>query len=503
MSFAVIVVILAVFATGYYSWLHTYWSRKGVPGPRGLPFLGSFYELSDVKNPRELIIRRWAKQFGKVFGFYEGATPVLVVGDPDMLQELFIKKFENFNARKTTNYIHGDLESEKEEPHINVFFSQGRRWKKLRAVTNLALSVKSLKIIHDKMENCITCMVDMFAKYEDGKPFNILEYFQELTYDVICRTGLGAPYSNQWNNKDLELLQTMFLLTHRALPWYLVVLFPKFENTIKNMFIFHQNVRGGNSFKFWMHCRTSVGNKYKDWMENVKNGVENPPTDLIEILLEHYTETLKVCDRAERIEILKIITGCCFAFLAAGYDTTANTLAYTCYMLMKHPEKMEKAQKEIDEICTSDSISYDDMSKLKYVDAIIKETLRLFPVGWFACSRQCVTPTTLGKYYIEEGVRIEADVGALHLDKEVWGEDAEEWFDSSSSRNVVSWIPFGAGPRQCVGMRLAYSEAKTTLAHVLKKYTLYEGPETEKELTYQGCTSVSPIKVTAYLKRRD
>uniref|UniRef100_A0A1I7TRP7 Cytochrome P450 n=1 Tax=Caenorhabditis tropicalis TaxID=1561998 RepID=A0A1I7TRP7_9PELO len=446
MSFAVIVVILAVFATGYYSWLHTYWSRKGVPGPRGLPFLGSFYELSDVKNPRELIIRRWAKQFGKVFGFYEGATPVLVVGDPDMLQELFIKKFENFNARKTTNYIHGDLESEKEEPHINVFFSQGRRWKKLRAVTNLALSVKSLKIIHDKMENCITCMVDMFAKYEDGKPFNILEYFQELTYDVICRTGLGAPYSNQWNNKDLELLQTM---------------------------------------------------------ENVKNGVENPPTDLIEILLEHYTETLKVCDRAERIEILKIITGCCFAFLAAGYDTTANTLAYTCYMLMKHPEKMEKAQKEIDEICTSDSISYDDMSKLKYVDAIIKETLRLFPVGWFACSRQCVTPTTLGKYYIEEGVRIEADVGALHLDKEVWGEDAEEWFDSSSSRNVVSWIPFGAGPRQCVGMRLAYSEAKTTLAHVLKKYTLYEGPETEKELTYQGCTSVSPIKVTAYLKRRD
>uniref|UniRef100_A0A1I7TRP5 Cytochrome P450 n=1 Tax=Caenorhabditis tropicalis TaxID=1561998 RepID=A0A1I7TRP5_9PELO len=440
MSFLIAFLFVAVAVTGYYTWLHTYWKRKGISGPRGLPFLGSFYELADVNNPRVFIIRKWAKKFGKVFGFYEGATPVLVVGDPDMLQELFIKKFENFNARKTTNYIHGDLENEKEEPLVNVFFSQGNRWKKLRALNNPALSVKSLRLTHDNMENSVICMVDMFSKHEDGKPFNIHE------------TAVGTKY------------------------------------------------------KEWVMFNLMVALKNNLQLENVKLGIENPPADFIDMFLEYYSETLKNCERPVKIDILNSITGSVFAFLVAGYDTTANTLAYACHMLMKHPEKMEKAQKEIDEICTSENISYDDMSKLKYVDAIIKETLRLFPVGWFACSRQCVTPTTLGKYYIDAGVRIEADVGALHLDKEIWGENAEDfvperWFDSTS-RHTMSWIPFGAGPRQCVGMRLGLAEAKTTLAHVLKKYTLYAGPETEKELKYQGCATISPEKVTVYLKNR-
>ncbi|EGT40401.1 hypothetical protein CAEBREN_28642 [Caenorhabditis brenneri] len=299
----------------------------------------------------------------------------------------------------------------------------------------------------------------------------------------------------------------MFTKTHRVLPWYLAILFPYFENAVKNVFILHENVRGGNSLKLWMYCRTAVGTKYKEWLENVNQGIENPPTDFIDMFLEYYSETLKNCERPVKIDILNSITGSCFAFLVAGYDTTANTLAYACHMLMKHPEKMEQAQKEIDEICTSDNISFDDMSKLKFVDAIIKETLRLFPVGWFACSRQCVTPTTLGDYYIDAGVRIEADVGALHLSKEIWGDNAEEfvperWLDSTP-RHVMSWIPFGAGPRQCVGMRMGLSEAKTTLAHVLKKYTLYAGPETEKELKYQGCATISPEKVTVYLKSRN
>lgn len=502
-GFAISVLLLV---TGYYSWIHTYWKRRGISGPQGWPFLGSFHELADVNNPRVIIIQNWAKKFGKVFGYYEGATPVLVVGDPDMLQEMFIKKFEYFNARKTTNYIHGDLEDKKEEPLVNVFFSYGSRWKKLRALNNPALSVKSLREVHDTIDNSIICMMEIMSKHEDGKPFNIHEYFQELTFDVICRVAMGKSYSEQWNNKEVKLVQTMFNKTQRVLPWYLAVLFPQFENTVKNIFILHKNVRGGHSLELWMYCRTTVGNKYQDWMDNIKQGVENPPNDFIEMFLDYNKETLVNCDRAQKIEILNAITSSCFAFIIAGYDTTANTLAYACHMLMKNPEIIKKAQQELDEICTSESISYDEMSKLKYVDAIIKETLRLFPVGWFACSRQCVTPTTLGDIYIDAGVRIEADVGAVHLSKDIWGDNAEDfvperWLESTP-RHVMSWIPFGAGPRQCVGMRLGLSEAKTTLAHLLRKYTIYSGPETENKLKLIGCSTISPKKVTVYLKNR-
>ena len=66
----------------------------------------------------------------------------------------------------------------------------------------------------------------------------------------------------------------------------------------------------------------------------------------------------------------------------------------------------------------------------------------------------------------------------------------------------MSYIPFGAGPRQCVGMRMGLAEAKLTLAHLLRKYTIHSGPETEEELTLIGCATVSPLKVTVYIKNR-
>lgn len=78
---------------------------------------------------------------------------------------------------------------------------------------------------------------------------------------------------------------------------------------------------------------------------------------------------------------------------------------------------------------------------------------------------------------------------------------AFRWLDPNTRHNI-SWIPFGAGPRQCVGMRLGMSEAKTALAHVLRRYSIVAGPETEKKLNILGCTTTSPEKVTVYLKPR-
>ena len=83
-----------------------------------------------------------------MFGYYEGVIPVLVVSDLDMLQELFVKKFDCFYARKSTNVIHGDLEDPKEEPRVHLFVARGSRWKRLRSLASPAFSVKALKQVH-------------------------------------------------------------------------------------------------------------------------------------------------------------------------------------------------------------------------------------------------------------------------------------------------------------------------------------------------------------------
>lgn len=103
--------------------------------------------------------------FGKVFGYYEGVIPVLVVSDLDMLQEMFIKKFDCFYARKTTNLIHGNLECSQEEPRVNLFAARGARWKRLRALASPAFSVKALKQVIFDREYLIFLILVWFFRF--------------------------------------------------------------------------------------------------------------------------------------------------------------------------------------------------------------------------------------------------------------------------------------------------------------------------------------------------
>uniref|UniRef100_A0A1I7TRP2 Cytochrome P450 n=1 Tax=Caenorhabditis tropicalis TaxID=1561998 RepID=A0A1I7TRP2_9PELO len=362
-----LLVILAAFV-GYFKWKQSYWQRRGVPGPRGIPFLGSFYEIADKENPRVFVLHEWTK-------------------------------------------------------------------------------------IHETVDNSVLCMMDHLAKHENNSAFNIHLYFQELTYDIICRLAMGQPYSEQFNNEGVEI--------------------------VKNE-------------------------------ENKQLGIENTQNDFIDMFLDHYTES-EIEDSQfgtpfERKVNSQDVIGACFVFLLAGFDTTANTLAYASYLLAKNPEKMQMVQEEVDRTCDSDIISYDDLTRMNYLDAVIREALRLYPVAWFACSRECVSTTTLGEYVIEKGVRVEADLMALHRSKEIWGENAddfvpERWF-VETRRPSMSWIPFGAGPRQCVGMRLGLCETKTAFAHILRKYSIVAGPETEDKLRILGCTTNCPESVTVYLESR-
>ncbi|EGT40587.1 CBN-CYP-13B2 protein [Caenorhabditis brenneri] len=496
---------------GYFIWKQTYWKRRGVNGPFGIPFLGAFYELSDTEKPRGFILNKWTKKFGSVFGYYEGVNPVLVISDLDMLQELFIKKFNYFYARKTTNLIHGNLECPKEEPRVNLFAARGARWKRLRALATPVFSVKALKKVHETVDNSALCMLEHLSKHENTSSFNIHEFYQEYTYDVISRLAMGQPYSEQFNNEGVDIVKKIFLRSHRVLPWYITVMFPYFENAIKNWFFKHEACRGGKVGQLLKYCEQSVHDRIKERAENDQLGIENPHNDFIDMFLDFYTDS-EIKDTGFQSTIEKKVSsediiGACFVFLLAGFDTTANALAYTSYLLAKNPAKMQLVQREIDSICLSENISYDDVTKLRYLDAVIRESLRMYPVAWFACSRECVETTTLGKLVIDKGVKIEADVTALHRSKEIWGDNVndfvpERWLESNASRHNMSWIPFGAGPRQCVGMRLGMCEAKTALAHILRKYSIVAGPETEEELHLQGCTTTSPESVTVYLESR-
>ncbi|UMM43551.1 hypothetical protein L5515_019014 [Caenorhabditis briggsae] len=507
-SFTIFIVTLFVAVFLYFRKKHKYWSDRGINGPQGLPLLGSFYDVSDANKPRCFVLNEWTKLYGETFGYYEGTVPVLVTSNLEILHEVFIQKFDYFYARKLTNMLHGDMESLQEEPRVNLFTARGPRWQKLRALTTPGFSVASLKRLHGKIEESVLRMVELLGEHENDGPFNIHCFFQEFTYDVISRLAMGQQGVKQFENDGIDVVKKILLKTHRVLPWYLASIFPQFEFKVKQLFYNHENVRGGKIAELFMYCAKSVMERMKQREKQAAQREEIQQNDFIDLFLDHYSEIEQSYNESGKTikqASVEDVIGSCFVLLLAGFDTTANALGCAAHLLALNPEKMKIAQEEIDEVSNLDNITYEQIGQLQYLDAVIKESLRLSPVAWFACSRECVKQTTLGPHLIDEGVRIEADVKAIHYSKEIWGDDTElfvpeRWFDEQ--RHPLASLAFGAGKRKCVGMRLGMSEAKMALAHVLRKWSIVAGPETEDQLHFQGCTTTSPEKVTVHLKAR-
>lgn len=171
-------------------------------------------------------------------------------------------------------------------------------------------------------------------------------------------------------------------------------------------------------------------------------------------------------------------------FLIAGHDTTANTLAWTLYELARHPAIQAKVLQEIANAgITSDALpTVEQISSLKYLGKVLKETLRMHPplrgIGKY-CKKDCVVP---GGYRIKSGTNLTVSIINMHMNPKVYKNptifDPERFSpEEEQKRSLYSWLPFSTGPRACIGMAFALQEAKTVLSMFLHRFDFkYDGP---------------------------
>ena len=191
--------------------------------------------------------------------------------------------------------------------------------------------------------------------------------------------------------------------------------------------------------------------------------------DLLSMLLHAQDEDgSQMTDKQIRDEVMTL-------FLA-GHETTALALSWTWYLLSEHPEVEAKLAAELESVLGGRAPQFEDLAELKYADAIMKETLRLYPPAW-ALGRQAEQDCEIGGYHVKKKRQVYIFPWVLHRDERYFDNPEEfrpeRWLDESINQlHKYAYFPFGGGPRLCIGNTFAKMEAVLVLATVAQRYHL-------------------------------
>jgi cytochrome P450 len=167
----------------------------------------------------------------------------------------------------------------------------------------------------------------------------------------------------------------------------------------------------------------------------------------------------------------------------AGHETTANTLAWTWYLLANHPEAEARLHAELDAVLGDRPPTFDDLPRLTYTDHVITEALRYYPTVWIV-GREAIEPCVVGGYRVPVGMTVYMSQWVLHRDRRFFDDPdtfrPERWADGLAKRLPrYAYFPFGGGPRICIGNSFALMESVLLLATIARRYRLRVAPGTK------------------------
>jgi cytochrome P450 len=334
-----------------------------------------------------------------------------------------------------------------------LFTSEGARWRRQRQMVQPAFHSKRLEAMLGAMEKEIDRMLDRWEGWaERGEPFDLAQEMRQLTMRIVLQTIIVTR-----SEKDLSAIQEAVFTLIRQGNKQLFSLFP-----IPAWFPLPGIRRSREAIQ------TLDRFVYDIIKERRASGTEE--SDILSILMSARDESGEegMDDREIRDEILTLFI--------AGHETTANALAWSWIVLCQDPEAQERLHHEVTQPRETGSTEGAAFARLAYPRQLFDEVLRLYPPAWIF-TRQAVHDDQIGGETIPAGSLLLFSPWVLHRLPDYW--DHPDLFDpnrfapeKAASINRYLYLPFGAGPRRCVGASFAATEAVLTLAKVAQRFRL-------------------------------
>lgn len=455
------------------------------PGPVSLSeFLNMLIQRK--RHPIKLYEEVFRK-YGDIVYFQLGPYKFAMLNDAEAIEQVLHSESKNYT--KSTGYQRFKL-----IVGNGLLVSEGEVWKRQRRLLSWAFSTKHIERIFPTM---VSETQEMLERWKTENEIDLAEEMNLVTLQVISKSLFGR--SQMTSSKDVRnSLQIMlkYLQTTRHL-WIQLLLAPFPVKDKRSEALKIESSLPLKSTKSFFGSIKTIDKLVHSMIEERKK--DRKSENFLDAMIEatDSEDQSQMTNQQLRDEVVNM--------LIAGHETTANALTWTWHQLIKHPEVFKRVREEINSVVTGVTPSFEDLSKLPYTHAVFEESMRLYPPFW-RISRRNINATKIKGYDIPEGTNIIASIYTLHRKEQYWNQplefDPERFINRNKTKKKFTFIPFGAGPRACIGAQFATIEALTILAMVIKNYdfkALYQGePEYFMSLTLQpkdGC-KVKLIKVT-------
>ncbi|GFT45369.1 cytochrome P450 3A41 [Nephila pilipes] len=422
------------------------------PGGHSRLYSSGHQQLKNAATPNDAITS-WLNKYGNVFGYFLGEVPYIVVKDLEMLKQIMIKDFHLFADRP-------EMVIDVSPLNKTVIGLKGKRWKEVRNLLTPTFSSGKIKMMTNIVDKKVDVTLnEVSKKAENNEIFDIYQLVQGLTLDVISDCALAMKTHCQENQQDIFLVAVRDFFrfaSNRAIDY--AIMFPFVAAIMSFM----------NNYMISGQMTNLIVGSVKSAIEVRKKNPEIKSMDLLQLMLDNRESDPNVSSGLTDEEIIANA----YVFLLAGYETTATALAFTFYLLIKHPDIQERLYTEIKDVEDS---NYNTIQSIQYLDQVFSESLRYYPPITGFISRSCAEDHQVGSYTIPKGASVLAPVWDIHHDPKYWPDpwkfDPDRFSsENKTSLNSMAYMPFGIGRRNCIGARFAQLEAKLTIFRLVKEF---------------------------------
>jgi cytochrome P450 len=411
--------------------------------PRALSFLDS-KRMSD--NPVQ-VFSKYTKQLGDTYSFHFGGVKnAIVTSSPEIIQHVLLKNY--------TNYQKSEIQVKRLGHFLGpgLLTSHGEYWLTQRRLIQEGFKKDKLVSYTKIMDQVVLEAIDDIDKRKENDPIDIASFMKDLTFKMVMRT----LFSNSLAENDLKKIGVTISVVQQFIlrtivqpylnPWFKISgELRKFENMVKE------------SDKIIMGI-----------VKNRRNS-KDAQADMLQTLLDaKYKETgTGMTDEQIQMESMQLIV--------AGHETTSTALTWILYLLTQHPDCFKKVRDEINTL-GDEGFDMNKFHKLEYTTQVVEESLRLYPSFWMI-DRVSMKDDEANGYFIPKNTMVLVFIYGVQHSAKYWEEPEKfnpDRFSKQQAKNHLPFthIPFGGGPRVCIGGNYAMIQMLMILTRLISKYEI-------------------------------